>query len=71
MSGSFINCPEIVGKTIQSLKIYPESHEGCEVLLEFTDGTAFTWCVGHKPEVKAQLYRAGVGTLEVLCNYEA
>jgi hypothetical protein len=67
----FIECPEVIGKTIQNLKLYPDSHEGCEAVFEFNDGTAFSFCVGNKPFIKALLYRAGTGVPEVICKYDA
>ena len=70
MTDSCIECTEVAGKTIQNLKIYPDSHEGCEAVIEFNDGTAFSFCVGNKPSIKAVLYRPGTGVPQVLCNYE-
>jgi len=70
VSGPIIDCPEVKGKIIQSLKLYPESEGGCEAVVEFTDGTAFSCCISHKPAIKAQLYRPGVGGTEVLVEHE-
>lgn len=66
-----IDCPQVSGKTVQSLKVYTESEGGCEAVIEFTDGTAFSCCVGHKPYVKAQLYVSGIATPEILFEQDA
>ena len=60
VSHAFINCPEVAGKTIDSLRLYPDSEGAVEILLEFADGTAFSCVVAHKPQVKGQLFRRGL-----------
>jgi hypothetical protein len=42
MTDDYLECPELSGKTIKNLKLYRESPERCEVLIEFTDGTSFS-----------------------------
>jgi len=65
----FIDCEDVVGKTVHSLKIYPNSDGASETILEFTDGTAFSLSVVNEPRVRGLLYRVGIGTLEVLKEY--
>jgi hypothetical protein len=35
-----IDCPEVVGKTVKSLKLYTADNSDAEILIEFTDGTS-------------------------------
>jgi len=44
----FIDCPEVVGKTVESLRLYPESVDGVEAIIEFADDTSLSWCTVHK-----------------------
>ena len=70
MSVTFIECPEVIGKTVKSLRLYPESVDGVEAIIEFSDGTNLSWCTVHKSSTKAMLFRSGIGTPEVLNEYE-
>jgi len=65
----FVECSEIAGKTVSSLKVYEDPSEDCEVVIEFTDGTTFSCAMEQKLSMKSVLYRGGVGTPEVLRDY--
>jgi hypothetical protein len=66
----FIDCPEVFGKTIKSLRLYPESVDGVEAIIEFADGTSLSWCTVRKSNTKATLFRSGIGAPEVLNEYD-
>jgi len=70
MQDKFIECPELAGKTIQTLRIHQDAGDGTNVEIKLTDGTTFSCSINIHPEVKASLYKGGVGTPEVLQNYE-
>ena len=70
MLDNYIECPELVGKTIQTLRIFRDTGDGTNIQINFSDGTTFTCCLAVRPEVEASLYRGGVGTPEVLQKYE-
>lgn len=65
-----LDCLEVSGKTIKSLKLYESDGGGCEVLLDFTDGTSFSCCMESRSNWKASLFRSGGGTPEVLRDYQ-
>jgi hypothetical protein len=70
MQEDYVECPELSGKTIRSLRIYKDTGDGSDVQIELTDGTSFSCCLCHQPTVKASLYRGGVGTPETIRSYE-
>ena len=70
MTRDFVECPDVVGKTIKSLKIYEDDTDGCETLIEFTDGTSFSSSVCYQPAVKGTLFEGGAGTPKIIRNYE-
>lgn len=55
---------------MKSLKLYEDDADGCETLIEFTDGTSFSSSVCHQPTVKGILFEGGSGTPKVIRNYE-
>ncbi len=69
MRSPIIECPEVVGKTISSLKLHATDCNSVEIMIDFTDGTSFSSeyesCAAHK----ATLIRTGVGAPEVLKTY--
>jgi hypothetical protein len=67
---AFVECTEIAGKTVKSAKIYENTVDGCETVIEFTDGTSFSGCVSSRQAIKATLLRGGVGTPQTLQDYE-
>jgi hypothetical protein len=66
----YLECAEVVGKTIKALKIYKDDVDGCETLIEFTDGTSFSSSVSHQSAVKGTLFKGGVGTPQIIRDYE-
>ncbi|HEX4021302.1 MAG TPA: hypothetical protein VHX63_09175 [Acidobacteriaceae bacterium] len=70
MSRDCVECPEVTGKTIKSLKIYEDTTDGCETLIEFTDGTSFSSSVCYQPAVKGTLFQGGAGTPKIIRDYE-
>ena len=70
MQNDYIDCPELLGKTIQTFRIHKDTGDGTNLQIELTDGTSFSCCLNHRPDVKASLYRGGVGTPQTIRNYE-
>lgn len=69
MAEGYVECPELKGKIVGNLRIYNNSGDSQEVLIDFTDGTSFSCCFEVKANTKASLFRGGVGTPEVLREY--
>jgi hypothetical protein len=67
---NYIECSELSGKTIQTLRIYKDTGDGTNVAIELTDGTTFTCSLSHQPIVRASLYRGGVGTPQTIRKYD-
>lgn len=65
----YVECPELTGKTIQTLRIYRDTGDGT-IQIELTDGTSFSCCLSNQPTIKASLYKGGVGTPETLREYD-
>jgi hypothetical protein len=70
MQDEFIECPEVVGKTITSLRIHKDTGDGTNIQIDLADGTTFTCCLAIRPDVSATLYKGGVGTPEILESYK-
>ena len=70
MEQNYVECPELSGKTIQTVRIYKDTGDGTDVLIELTDGTSFTCSLSHQPAVKASLYKGGVGTPQTIRDYD-
>lgn len=70
MNENYVECPELSGKTIQTLRIYKDAGDGTEMHLDLTDGTSFSYSVCNTSTVKATLYKGGVGTPQVIHDYE-
>jgi len=66
----YVECAEVAGKTIKALKMYEDEVDGCETLIEFTDGTSFSSSVSYQPAVKGTLFKGGAGTPEIIRDYE-
>jgi hypothetical protein len=64
-----VECNEIVGKTVSSLKVYDDPSEDFEVVIEFTDGTTFSCAMEQRASMKSVLFRGSVGTPEILRDY--
>jgi hypothetical protein len=71
VAGGFFECPDLVGKTIRALRVYDNRDQGNEVVIEFTDGTAFSCCLEAKCVASAMLFRPSDGTPEVLRDYHS
>jgi len=69
MQDDYIECPELSGKTIQTLRIHKDTGDGTNIQIELTDGTSFSCCLSNQPAVEASLYRGGVGTPETISSY--
>jgi hypothetical protein len=70
MEQNYVECPELSGKTIQTLRIYKDTGDGTDVQIELTDGTSFTCSLSRQPTVRASLYRGGVGAPQTIRDYE-
>jgi hypothetical protein len=69
VSSDYIECPEVVGKTVKSLKLYTAESGETEILIEFEDGTSFLNYQETKTSHKASLIETGVGESTVIKNY--
>jgi hypothetical protein len=65
-----IDCPDVVGKTIQNLKLYRDAVDGTEIQIDFTDGTSFVCCVENQVKVGASLLVCGAGEPKVLRKFD-
>lgn len=70
MSRDYVECAEVAGKTIKTLKIYEDDADGCETLIEFTDGTSFSCSVCNEPKVKVALFKGGIGIPAIIRDYK-
>ncbi len=70
MTRDYVECPELAGKTIKSLKLYEDDTDSCETLIEFTDGTSFSSSVSYQATFKGTLFEGGVGTPKIIRDYE-
>lgn len=70
MPRDHVECAEVVGKIIKTLNVYEDDVDGCETLIEFTDGTSFSCCVCNEPKAKAVLFKGGIGTPEIIRDYK-
>ena len=70
MTDDFVECSQVSGKTIQSLRIYKDTGDGTELQIDLTDGTSFSCSFTVKPVVEASVIRAGSGEPEVLHKYD-
>jgi len=62
--------PGACGQDLLAFRIHRDTGDGTNVEIKFTDGTTFSCSLSSRPEVKATLYKGGVGTPEVLQDYE-
>jgi hypothetical protein len=70
MNQNYVECLELSGKTIQTVRIYKDRNDGTEIQIDLTDGTSFSCCVSQPPVVTASLYQGGVRMPKVLRDYE-
>jgi len=69
MSTETVNCTDVIGKTVKSLKLYSTDTSAAEILIEFTDGTSFSSTYESRSVLKASLIRGGEGAPELLSTY--
>jgi hypothetical protein len=70
MTERFIECPDLAGKTILTVRIYEDAGDGSEIHIELTDGTSFSCSLSQSPTITASLYKGGSGSPEILKNYQ-
>jgi hypothetical protein len=70
MKENSIECSELSGKTIQTVRIYRDIGDGTEIQMDLTDGTSFSCSLGQRPTAKASFYKGGAGSPEIIRDYE-
>ena len=65
-----VDCPDVIGKTIQNLKVFRGTADGTEIQIDFTDGTSFVCCVENQMKVEANLLVCGNGEPKVLRRFD-
>ena len=70
MKEHYVECPELSGKTIETLRIYKDTGDGTEMQIDLTDGTSFSCSLSHEPTVKASLFKGGAGTPMIIRDYD-
>ena len=70
MTDAYVECKEVVGKTILALRIYRDCGEGTELQIDFPDGTTLSCCFCIKPDLEIGLIRPGIGHPEVIRSYD-
>jgi hypothetical protein len=65
-----VGCPDVVGKTIQDLKLYRDPVDGAEIQIDFTDGTSFVCCIENQVKMEANLFVCGNGEPTFLRKFE-
>jgi len=65
-----VECPDLCGKTIQTLKIFRDLADGTEIQIDFTDGSSFVCCVETRTKVEASLLVCGTGEPKILSKYD-
>ena len=62
-----VECPQVVGKTIQALRIFRDRTDGTEIQIDFQDGTSLSCCVANRQTMEASLMiLGGAGEPQVL-----
>jgi len=69
MKEDYVDCLELTGKTIQRFRIHKDARDGPELQIDLTDGTSLSYSVSSQTSTRATLYKGGVGTPEILCDY--
>lgn len=70
MQQKYIECQELSGKTIESVRIYRDTGDGTVLGIELTDGTTFSCSISIQPSAKASLYKGGAGTPQIIREYD-
>jgi hypothetical protein len=69
MPSQIVDCPDVVGKTVKSFKLYPADSGGAEIVVEFTDGTSLVSTFESCIALKASLIRTGIAAPQMLKAY--
>jgi hypothetical protein len=69
MPNQILDCPEVIGKTVKSLRLHSNANSLEEILIEFGDGTSFSASCESRVEAKASLIRTGTSAPEILKTY--
>jgi len=70
MQDDYIECSELSGKTIRTLRIRKSAPEETAVELELSDGTRFSCSLSNRLTINASLYKCGAGSPETIREYE-
>ena len=69
-SESAVECAEVSGKIVKTLKIHQDPADGTEVHIDFTDGTSLSVSVMNQQKTDARLLLCGgPGEPELLQKY--
>ena len=63
--------PGARGQDDSAFRIHRDAGDGTNVEIQLTDGTSFSCCLNHKPEINTTLYKGGIGTPEILFSHES
>jgi hypothetical protein len=64
-----IDCKDLAGKVVRSLRIFEDGNDGPEVSIDFEDGSNFNACLGVKMTLAAKWTRDDGGQPQVLKDY--
>jgi hypothetical protein len=64
-----IECKDLAGKVVRSIRIFEDSNDGPEISIDFEDGTNFNACLGLKVTLEAKWTRDDGGQPQVLKDY--
>ena len=70
MPATAIDCVEVTGKTVTRLQLLRSETGTQEILLEFTDGTAFSLTIEPTTARVAYLFQQSNGAPETICRYD-
>jgi len=64
-----IECKDLAGKVVRSVKLFEGGNDGPEVSIDFEDGSNFNVCLGVKTTLEAKWTRDDGGEPQILCEY--
>lgn len=64
-----IDCKDLAGKIVRSIKIFEDGNDGPEISVDFEDGSNFNACLGVKMTLEAKWTRDDGGQPKVLKDY--
>jgi hypothetical protein len=70
MADTTMECIEAAGKTVHRLQLVSSQSGVQELLLEFTDGTAFSMSVEPTTSRSAYLFKTSAGSSETIRSYD-